>query len=244
MTTLPDTIDLMAMAAALEARGGKRRLSGALRNAWRSQSCLADLRQAQDICGVLDQLTAGPLFIESTLTQIQGSLLASAILLYARATHTSGSGNERGAITLDDKKLSAEQRQDHRALIKIRNTALGHVESRAAIEGDMWHVDYLFAKRVSPDTWSFASASASIGFNIDAFAMLKRQLPISADTVAAKARERLDDINKVLKEANPSDAAMMRYAVDPVAWFGSVESARMMLDGAPGVEKTSWLPFR
>lgn len=52
---LPVTIDLLALAEALERRGSKRKLTGALRNAWRAQSCVADLRQAEGICETLDQ---------------------------------------------------------------------------------------------------------------------------------------------------------------------------------------------
>src|SRR3546814_14909920 len=69
----------------------------------------------------------------------------TAILLYARATATSGSKSERGSVQLDASKLSPEQQADHDMIIRLRNGAIGHVEQGARIEGDLWHRDFLFA---------------------------------------------------------------------------------------------------
>lgn len=241
---LPVTINLMALAEELEFRGGKRKLTGALKSAWRAQSCLADLYQVRDICTVIDslKLSAAPLD-QVALVHSQSALMTTAILLYARATSTGGTQKERGSIQLDLNKLTPQQRDDHKALIKIRNSALGHVETSANIGGDLWHVDYLFAKLVGPGRWGIASASTSIGLNYETIEMLKRQLPVAIEAIRAKSQQRLDDVQAVLQEVNPSSATMMRHQVDPIDWFGSLESARTMLSGQPGEESSSWIPL-
>lgn len=240
--SLPVTINLMALATELETKGGKRKLREALKNAWRAQSCLADLNQAQDVCAVIDRLRLETASIDQVaLIQMQSALMTTAILLYARATATGGSARERGSIRL--KNLTPRQLDDHKALVKIRNSALGHVETSADIAGDFWHVDYLFAKQAGLGLWSFASASTSIGLNYGTVAILKRQLPIAIKAIRARSQERLDDVIKAMAEVNPSNAAMLRHRVDPIAWFGSVETARKMLDGAPGEESALWIPL-
>lgn len=45
--TLPVTVYLMKLAALIDARGGNKKVSSALRQAWRAQSCSADLEQAR-----------------------------------------------------------------------------------------------------------------------------------------------------------------------------------------------------
>lgn len=238
----PVTIDLMALAADLE-KGGKRKLRERMKSAWRAQSCLADLHQANDICGVLDRLAQQQqLSIDNAgLVHIHSALMTTAILLYARATYTSGSLRERGSIQL--RNLTEQQNADHQALIKVRNSALGHVETSAAIAGDLWHADYVFAKLAGPGLWSFASGSTAIGLNLDTVAALKRQLPVAIDFVRARSHERLDAIQAALAEIKPSSATMMRHQVDPVTYFGSLDTARRMLAGKPGEESTAWIPL-
>ncbi|HEY0013237.1 MAG TPA: hypothetical protein VGB79_10360 [Allosphingosinicella sp.] len=242
---LPVTIDLLALAKALERRGGKRKVVGALRSAWRAQSCVADLRQAEGICETLDQLTAGSsTFGAPSLVNIQSSLLSTAILLYARATSTGGSQGERGSVQLEASKLTPGQREDHKTLVAIRNRALGHVQTDTSIAGDFWHKDFLFAKRVQPGTWGIASGSTSIGLHFEAMTILRRQLPVALVILTARSRERINEAMQSVEETHPSEATMLRHQVDPVAWFGSLETAQAMLAGGPGEESSTWLPLR
>ena len=127
---IPVTVDLQKLPASLEVRGGNRRLATALRNAWRAQSCVADLGQAQSACDALDTSSSQTAFDDATLWQLQTGLLTSGVLLYARATSTGGSRKERGSIQLELGKLTAEQRTDHQTLIRLRNSVLGHVARR------------------------------------------------------------------------------------------------------------------
>src|SRR3546814_6363133 len=82
----------MKLATSIEVKGGDKGVSSALRQAWRAQSCSADLEQAQGACDALAQVTKAADGIDPlALLYVQSGLLMTAILLYARATATSGS---------------------------------------------------------------------------------------------------------------------------------------------------------
>jgi hypothetical protein len=242
---LPETVDLIKLAASLELKGASRKLTGVLRTAWRTQSCLADMRQAQGMCDAIERLSA----IENSIgheahQHLRGGAMMTAILLYARATTTSsGKPNERGAVALDAGKLTAQQREDHDTIIRLRNSALGHVERGARIAGDYWHRDFLFAKRAGTDNWEVASASTSIGFHDVAFEALKRQVPVATAQLEAKCRERLGGATEAIRQLNLENADLERYRVDPIQWFGGYETARMALNTGQGEEGGGWLPL-
>lgn len=241
---LPATVDLMRLGNALESKGVSRKLARALRTAWRAQSCFADLGQAQGACDTLDTLTPAVIGDPGVLLHVQSSLLSTAILLYARATTTSSAkANERGSIQLDLAKLTAEQVEDHNTLVRVRNGALGHVENGAPIAGDYWHRDFLFAKRVGATNWEVASASTSIGFHLETFTVLKRQLPVSAGQLQSKCQERIAGAMDVIRELNLRDIDLLRYQVDPIQWFGSLPTALMALGVKSGEEASGWTPL-
>src|SRR3546814_4318934 len=82
----------MKLATSIEVKGGDKRISSALRQAWRAQSCSADVEQAQGACDALAQVTKAADGIDPlALLHLQSGLLMTAILLYARPTATSGS---------------------------------------------------------------------------------------------------------------------------------------------------------
>src|SRR3546814_13841799 len=99
----------------------------------------------------------------------------TAILLYARATATSGSKSERGSVQLDASKLSPEQQADHDMIIRLRNGAIGHVEQGARIAGAPWHRVFLFQKGSSAGNCAVSSAALSIGFDFDVYETMRRQ---------------------------------------------------------------------
>lgn len=245
LITLPMTVDLMRLAASLEVKGGSRKLAKVLRTAWRTQSCLADLQHAQGTCDALESFSAAAASLEpAAILHTQSALLTTAILLYARATTNSSSkSNERGSIQLDLGKLTRTQQSDHDTLIRVRNSALGHVESGASIAGDYWHRDFLFAKRCDATNWQVASASTSIGFTFAMLNVLKRQLPVASGQLRLKCGERLEGAMNALRELKLSDADFRRYQVNPIEWFGSVEAAQMALAGNPGEELSAWTPL-
>ena len=241
---LPQTIDLMKLASALE-RGGSRRVGGTLRSAWRAQSCVADLEQSQGICNALDNLEALSSALDpQALWQVRSGLLASAIMLYVRATSTAGSRKERGSIQLDTEKLRREQREDHEILIRLRNSAVGHVETSVNVGGYFWHRNFLFAKAVDSGGWQLASASTNIGFLFDTFERLKRQLPVAIALISEKADEWLKTAVEVLDSLKPDEVTLKRYEVDPLEYFGSLEVAILALSGKAGDHESAWLPVR
>lgn len=243
--TLPVTVNLMKLAASIDARGGNKKVSSALRQAWRAQSCSADLEQAQGACDALHRVTGTSDNMDPVvLLHVQSGLLTTAILLYARATATSGKPNERGSVQLEASKLTPEQQEDHATIIRLRNGAIGHVEQGAKIAGDLWHRDFLYAKGRGPGDWEISSASLSIGFHVEVSETLRRQLPVATEIVKAKCRERLDKAIASLRYAKISDKALLRYKVDPVEWFGSIEAALFIHSGAPGTESSAWMPLR
>lgn len=242
---LPVTVDLLALAVALEKRGGKRKLAGALRSAWVAGSCLADLRRALEACSTLDALEAAKAPLGPTVVvQVQSALLATAILLYARATATGSGKGERGAIKLDPSKLTQQQQDDHKTLVRLRNSAIGHVDHEQEITGDYWHKAFLFAKKEHRKPWGLGCGNTSIGFHLEAFAILKRQLPVAISIVNGKCRKRLEDATAAANEVKPSNETLLRYQVDPASWFGSMDGARMMLSGDAGDELVGWLPLK
>jgi hypothetical protein len=165
-------------------------------------------------------------------------------MLYVRATSTGGSHKERGSIQLNAKKLTREQREDHEMLLRLRNSAVGHVETSAKVGRDFWHRDFLFAKAVDSDGWQLASASTSIGFLFETFERLKRQLPIAMSLLGEKASEWLKAAVQALDSVKPDEAMLKRYEVDPVEYFGSVEVATLALSGKAGEHGSAWLPVR
>ena len=89
--TLPVTVNLMKLATSIEVKGGDKRISSALRQAWRAQSCSADLEQPQGASDALAQVTKAADGIDPlALLHVQSGLLTTAILLYARATAPAG----------------------------------------------------------------------------------------------------------------------------------------------------------
>jgi len=245
LISLPVTVDLMKFASWLKVNGGNRKVAGALRTAWKTQSCLADLSQAQGACDALDLLkSTAPSLGSGALDNICSGVLGTAILLYARATTTSSSKfKERGSIALDLAKLTPEQRADHDALVRIRNGALSHVQTHEKIAGDYWHREILVAKRAGPANWEVVSASQSIGFHELAFKTLKRQLPIATEQLETKCRERLVGAIAAIRELNPPETDLMRHQVNPIELFGSIDAALMALGTSSGEEASAWTPL-
>ena len=246
LVPLPVTVDLMKLAASLEARGISRSLAGSLRTAWRAQSCLADLRHAQGACDSFDALShlAGTPDAP-TLFHLRSGVLASAVLLYTRATSTSsGKKTERGAVQLDASKLTTDQRADHDAIVRVRNGALGHVESGSKIVGDYWHRDFVFAKQMADGNWNVAAASTSIGVHDATLAALRRVLPVAVAQLEEKCRKRLEGAMQIIRDLDLKSEDLLRYQVNPVEWFGSIEAALMALSGKPGEEYGGWMPLR
>ncbi len=237
--TLPVAIDLMALAEALDAQEGQTKLVEALKSAWRAQSCLGDLSQAQEICDMLEKLRANSGGIDPNIrSQSEMALLMAAVLNYVRATHTSGGQNERGSIQLG--KLTGQQRNDHDILVAIRNGAFGHVLPSEVIDGELWHSQLLLGRQNADHSWSVASATKRLTFHRATLDRLKRQIPVALAAVKVASQKRLDAVARLINDAGPSEQDMLAHAIDPVAIFGSEERASFILGGLPGASLAVW----
>lgn len=242
---LPITVDLMKLGSSVEAKGGGHRLAKSLRTAWRAQSCLSDLRHAQGICDAIDTVSHLVDTLDTgTYFHVRSGMLATAVVLYARATTSSSAKkSERGAVQLDSARLTPEQLEDHEALVRVRNGAIGHVEGGVKIVGDFWHRDFLFAKRSGLSNWDVSSASLCIGFHDQTFEILKRQLPIASAQIEIKSRERIEGAMQVIRDLKLNDADLLKHQVDPVKWFGSVHAALLALGVNSGEDRSGWTPL-
>lgn len=230
----PDFTDLRQIALALEGNAELEELRRTIESAWRAQSCNADLRQAADACDALSALRRSPRQRNSLArATTENALLATGVMLYARATATSGQRGERGSIQLDEKSLTAEQRADHTVLLEIRNRALAHVYRESPIAENFWHEDLVFAVDLAERGWKPAVGSNRISFHVPTFERLLRQISV-ADVLLMRAfHKRMDAMTRLINEASAPLNLFLRFRFDPVQRFGGVQAVEQILAGIP-----------
>jgi hypothetical protein len=159
----------------------------------------------------------------------------NAVLLYARATATNGQPGERGPIQIDDKKLTPEQRVDHKILLEIRNCAQAHVYRQQDIGSDLWHDDVVFAVEVPGSGWKPAVASQRIYFHLPTFNRLMSQLPIVKGLLHQKFLKRIGAVSSRLNDTPVPVALYRAHEFDPIARLGGVKAVEAVLAGiGPG----------
>lgn len=237
---LPPFTDLGALAEELARRGKNTKLRAAITQAWRAQSCLGDLRQAFDCCSALEGIIERPRSADtSALMATERALMTTAIMLYARATSTSGQLGERGSIQLERNKLSEQEWADHCSLLDVRNQAMAHVYSSRPIADHEWHRDVFFAVQVSNGQWKAASASNQTSFHAATLERLKRMLPVAHREVKEKFHKRIGAVTDMINRE--VDAKLiLRHVFDPIPVFGNEEAVRAALAGAPTGETAFW----
>ncbi|MET3712637.1 hypothetical protein ABIC65_003355 [Sphingomonas trueperi] len=238
--TLPAFTNLAAVAEEL-ASSGNVKLRAMVTQAWRAQSCLGDLRQASDCVDVLRDMLKRPTEQDTpVLLTVERSLMANAIMLYARATSTNGDKGERGSIQLSEKKLTPEDWADHSAILDVRNQAVAHVYGSRKLSNHDWHRSIFFAVYSGEGRWKPASASNQTSFHADTFAKLERMLPIALRELKAKFHERMDAVAKVVN-VDVKAAALLKHVFDPVAVFGIEEAVRILLADAGQGDTAFWI---
>lgn len=238
----PPFADLEAVAAKLHKTGKHVQLRKTLLQAWRAESCLNDLVQAQSCCDVLAEharISREEMTPERHITE--RALLTTAIILYSRATSTSGKLEERGAIKLERGHFTREQWEDHQALIDLRNQCLAHVNPTYNVGSRIWHRAMLFAVRVAEGVWWPASCTNETGFHKDTFESLKRVLPLAHEIVLQKFHRRLEAASTQLKEANLDEKVYLDSQFDPVHFFGSADAVRRVLAGSTKGTDSFWV---
>lgn len=158
------------------------------------------------------------------------ALLMSAVMLYARATGTSGSQGERGSISIIG-KLTADQLDDHETLIEIRNRALAHVYAGEVTADGVWHDERLFAVDCGAIGWQPASVTKRFQFNQSTFDRLRRQVPVAHALLLARFHERIGQLTDLLNRRNDATAELFEsHLFNPVEIFGSVEGVWRALE--------------
>jgi len=238
--TFPAFTDLAAVAEELASRGNVK-LRAILTQAWRAQSCLGDLRQANDCAGVLRDMLKRPNEQDTpALLTVERSLLANAIMLYARATSTNGDKGERGSIQLSEKKLTPEEWADHNAILDVRNQAMAHVYRSRKLSDHDWHRAVFFAVDAGGGQWKPASASNQTSFHAETFARLEKILPVALREVKAKFHERMEAVTKMVN-SDVKASGLRKHVFDPVAVFGTEEAVRALLAGEGQGDAAFWI---
>ena len=240
--SFPPFVNLSSLAEQLEKTGKDRQLRMALKQAWRAQSCLGDLTQAKDSCSVLRNIIGRPRKSDTPeLLTTERALLTMAVILYARATSTSGQKGERGSIQLDRSKLTKEQWADHQSLLDVRNQALAHVYSSQEVGSYLWHRELLFAVELKAGRWKTASATNQVSFHAATLERLERMLPIAHELIMERFQKRMLAISARLNEGGVQQSMMLAHQFDPVRAFGSEQAVRRLLTGATQKEDAFWV---
>lgn len=238
---LPVFTDLRELAEDMARRGSAPSVRAAIATAWRAQSCLGDLRQSADCAIALRDLTGRPREMDTAaLMTTERALLTTAVLLYARATSTSGQKDERGSIQLERTKLTPEEWEAHCNIIDVRNQALAHVYSLRETGGHVWHRDKFFAVQNPDGVWAPVLASNQTSFREDALKQLELMLPVALREVRAKLMKRMGAVARLLN-GQITTAQLLKHAFDPVETFGSLAAVQAVLDGREDGETSFWV---
>lgn len=240
--SIPPFVNLSSLAAELERSAKDNKLRMALKQAWRAQSCLGDLTQAKDCCSLLRSMVGRPRKADTAeLLTVERALLTTAVVLYARATSTSGQKGERGSIQLERGKLTKEQWEDHQSLLEVRNQALAHVYSSQEVGSYLWHRELFFAVEVKAGCWKTASATNQIGFHAATLDRLERMLPIASGIIMERFQKRMSAISARINEGDVPQSLMLAHQFDPVKAFGSEEAIRTLLASTSQKEVAFWV---
>lgn len=220
LMALPHFVDLERLANELSGDDRYRRLTAVVRKAALAQSCKADIEQAKSVVQALKLLLASPRkrgTLERAATE--NALLFQAVILYVRATATSGQLGERGSISIRE-MLTEEQRDDHQALIDLRNRAVAHVYSGEAVAGDVWHRQALYLVETEKG-WVTSAAVVRLQLASETMERLKSLLPVAQSLLLARFHRHTNAITALMNEHGVSVVAFDRCPFDAIAFFGS-----------------------
>lgn len=238
----PPFTDLLALSKELKPNTKQRKLKGVLLQAWRAEACLGDLLQSRDCCrrlrSMVDQNDGshGP-EVQTVIKALQ----TTAVMLYARATSTSGKAGERGSIQLKKESLSSEQKEDHATLIALRNEALAHVNPNHKVGDRLWHKVILFAVPNAHGQWVPAAATNETTWHRDTLERLERMLPLAIDFVEERFKVRLRTVQESMVEAGIDEAMLRRHLFDPIATFGSEAVVARILSSRGKLSDRFWV---
>ena len=225
--------DLEAVATALEKRKGFERVSRILKQALFHKSCVSDIAQVLGCAEALQALREGSFQIDNALRpSVEGSLLMSAVILYARATAGTSKKGGRGSSQISA-GLTNEQRSDHDFLLQVRSRAMAHVHSRDRMGHLVWHDELLFALELAEGYWAPGAATRSIQFDVTTLKIILRQAGVARSILNERFQVSLAAAAKLLNDLPERDALLRKHTFDPVGKFGSEEAVAAVLRGLP-----------
>ncbi len=227
-------IDFRQMAEAVADLPGLEHIAHALEGCWRAQSCHGDLNEAEEMIEALGAFLANEeAFDHRFLMAIKNALLANAVMLYARATATIGTGGERGAITISQKHLTEEQHLDHLKIIDVRNRANAHVYRDELVADELWVKTTVFGV-INLDESSIAVGALSnrISYHEPTYHRLARLIPVVKVVIKEKCEDKFAKIMAKLDGSGIPHSIFHQCNFDPVERFGEdgVEIAIAGLD--------------
>lgn len=240
--TYPPFVDLLALSKSLNRTNRQKKLNNLLLQAWRAQSCLADLLQSDDCCKILRAKVdeKGQTFGVQEQT-IVNALQTTAVSLYVRATSTSGKSGERGSIQLNKKQLTKDQIEDHASLLDLRNQALAHVNHQHKMGNRIWHNVVLFAVPNRIGKWTIAVSTNETTWNRETLECMERMLPLAIKFVQDKFSARLKEAEEALNDAGINERTFRKFSFDPVETFGSHAVVKRILESRGQTSDRFWV---
>jgi hypothetical protein len=186
---------------------------------------------AQTCCEALGQLNKlDPLRITNiVLTTIQHSLVANAVVLYARATSTHSDNGERGSISIDS-RLTETDLIDHRILIDLRNRVIAHVHADEAVGDSVWHQERMILRADG----LAGCATRRVQVDPGTVARLRRLIPLASNLVRDTFHKRIGRLTTALNEIGISISLLEQCPFDAIEFFGSEKGAKDGLSPGPG----------
>ena len=169
------------------------------------------------------------------------ALQATAVNLYVRATSTAGKSGERGSIQLNISQLTKKQKEDHSALIMLRNNALAHVNPEHKMRDRVWHKASVFAVPNRTGRWTLAAATNETTWNRETLECLERMLPIAVEFMKDNFGAKLKMAQDALDDAGISEKTFQKFCFDPLDVFGSDAVVRRILESRGKASDRFWV---
>lgn len=227
---LPESINLSLVQVELAQSNQFPELEAKLRQALVSQSCVVDLREAEDaLSALLEVIDRARGWKSVARAATEAALLSTAISLYARATSTNAKKGERGPIQID-KGLTDEQLADHQSLLDIRSRAVAHVYTNSSVAGLDWHRSAVLLIKQERG-WTPAVANRRVQLDPNTIERLSRMIPIAKEKITARAQQRTNEVAFAIAKVPVAEKPALnrifdRCRLDVVAFFDSVENAQ------------------
>lgn len=228
-------LDVAGLAAELEGDAAYAIVLRKLRAARSAQSCVSDLRLAQDHVEALEH----SLNVEGTTDvtrrrSIETALSTTGVLLYVRATDDDGRGGGRGSIKVTA-KLSADAKEAHARLVKLRHTAIAHIDDEKAPPEYAWRETLIFGRW--REGWNLGVTTRQTTSNQRVLDDLKLCLSEAEPLLRAKAVKRINELTTALAVV-PAEV-FDRHTVEPGSFFnGDALAAALLNSGEPGSDAT------